>query len=314
MLLDDIAFAISKIDVLGKKLQRATMTSYFRVDFQKQTDGSARRTILNKVKSRKWRMKVFLKGIYFINLMGFLAAMIFVSVRQSDGYYQCSSITVRLGRDEVWEAAVVEFQQTTPGSVVTEEMVLVYSYFNGVYVKDDNRISEGRPIYIERKKTAGSQPFDDGPSPLVVGWNLTFNAIEPAEIRYCEGHWIFTHKYIRKSRRSHLDDSDCNWLLRSPATDEFDLLDVDGKWQFWAGDISETEVKISCDECEDNSDCNLNGICNSDGECECFVEDEVVFLGTHCEVGKHSYLSSLFIMHDKQSALTYYIILFCRLQ
>ena len=143
---------------------------------------------------------------------------------------------------------------------------------------------------------------------------MTFNAIEPAEIRYCEGHWIFTHKYIRKSRRSHLDDSDCNWLLRSPATDEFDLLDVDGKWQLWSGDISETEVNFICDECQDNSDCNLNGICNSDGECECFVEDEVVFLGTHCEVGKHSYLSSLFIMHDKQSALTCYITLFCRLQ
>lgn len=32
--LDDIAFSVSKLDVLGKRLQRATFTPYFRVEFQ----------------------------------------------------------------------------------------------------------------------------------------------------------------------------------------------------------------------------------------------------------------------------------------
>ena len=215
---------------------------------------------------------MFLKGAYFINLIGFLAALIVVSLRQINGYYQCSSITVRLGRDEVWEEAVVEWQQYTPGSIEVDEMVLVYSYFNGVYVKDDERTSEQRPIYVEQKKTAGKGiPFDEKSSPYYISQNhphkVSLLAIVPAEIRYCNGHWIFTHEYIRKSKRSDLDDSDCNWLLRSPETDKFDLLDVDGSFQIWAGDISETEVSIVCDECQDNSDCNLNGICNANGEC-----------------------------------------------
>ena len=32
--LDDIAFALCKLDVLGKRLQRASMTPYYTVEFQ----------------------------------------------------------------------------------------------------------------------------------------------------------------------------------------------------------------------------------------------------------------------------------------
>ena len=83
--LDDIGFAISKIDVLGKRMHRATMTPYFRVNFEKQKESFG----------HKWRVKVFLKSTYFINFAGFLAAMIVVSVRQTTGCYQCEDITVQ---------------------------------------------------------------------------------------------------------------------------------------------------------------------------------------------------------------------------
>ena len=77
--------------------------------------------------------------------------------------------------------------------------MLLYSWFNGVYVIDGSRTNEGRPIYVERKKTDGARPFD-GNSPLNKDYNVTINRITPAEIKYCGGHWIFTHEYISKSR------------------------------------------------------------------------------------------------------------------
>jgi len=43
----------------------------------------------------KRRIKIFLKGAYFVNLLAFLAAMVVVNVRQNNNYYQCKSITVR---------------------------------------------------------------------------------------------------------------------------------------------------------------------------------------------------------------------------
>ena len=77
-------------------------------------------------------------------------------------------------------------------------MMLLYSWFNGVYVIDGSRTNEGRPIYVEQKKTDGT-PFD-GNSPVHKVYNVTINRITPAEIKYCGGHWIFTHEYISKSR------------------------------------------------------------------------------------------------------------------
>ena len=43
----------------------------------------------------KRRIKIFLKGAYFVNLLAFLAAMVVVTVRQNNNYYQCESITIR---------------------------------------------------------------------------------------------------------------------------------------------------------------------------------------------------------------------------
>ena len=84
--LDDIGYTICRMDVFGKRLRRATMTPYFDDEIENHE---------NERLGVKWRMRVFLKGLYFVNLAVFLAVMIIVSVRQTNGKYQCESITIR---------------------------------------------------------------------------------------------------------------------------------------------------------------------------------------------------------------------------
>lgn len=49
--------------------------------------------------------------------------------------------------------------------------------------------------------------------------------------------------------------------------------------------ISNIKVQLTCNECDNNADCNLNGECQEDGTCKCFeYVDGVSFLGPHCEV------------------------------
>lgn len=74
-----------------------------------------------------------------------------------------------------------------------------------------------------------------------------------------------------------------NWLLRSPETTEFNLLDVAGQWQVWTGVIEKAEITVKKNVCSDESDCNMNGQCK-DGKCICDEEDGVTFMGEHCEV------------------------------
>ena len=83
--LDDIAFALCKKDVLGKILQRATMTPHFNTEFKKQKESLGLRRKRN----------ICLKGTYYLNLALLLAAMIVISVMQGKGMLQCESITVR---------------------------------------------------------------------------------------------------------------------------------------------------------------------------------------------------------------------------
>jgi hypothetical protein len=106
------------------------------------------------------------------------------------------TIPSELVGEEIWTDAVVQWPDYsvahTPGSI--ETMILVYSYFNGVYAKADGQVSQGRPIYVEQNKY-DRKPFTE------TGWLDKFDHIVPAEIKYCGGHWIFTHKFIRKSLR-----------------------------------------------------------------------------------------------------------------
>lgn len=62
---------------------------------------------------------------------------------------------------------------------------------------------------------------------------------------------VFTHDHIR---RSEDDQSGCNWLLRSPETNEYDLMNVDGDWKIWTGLVSTSTVSIQCNSCNDNVD------------------------------------------------------------
>jgi len=141
----------------------------------------------------------------------------------------------------------------------------VFSTFNGAYLR--NGTHAGRPIYQERKKFNGKK-FDT--------W-----MVPPAEIRYDEeiGAWIFRHPNIAKKK-----NEPGSWLLRSPDTTEYNLLNVGNTWDIWVGVIGSTQVTYSCMKCNSATDCNLNGEC-IDGTCKCHENDGGnKYLGPHCEV------------------------------
>lgn len=273
--LDDICFQIAKYDAIGRRMQIATTRKYFKEDIHDY-----------KEKSKRGRgLRFFLKSLNFFDAVVMLTPMAIVSYRQQSGYYQCTEISVTFG-SEIYRDAIIKWPdssvQYAPGSF--DKMVLAYSYFNGVYMKDLNKTNDGRPIYFELKKSDRT-PFDDqGPSynPYNLGW-WRFDAVRPAQFMYCDGRWIFTHPYVFKSRN---EETKCQWLARSEETSSFDLLSVirNGKWEVWQGTIQDTRLSAKCNTCEDDATCNLNGICNKDGMCDCNVEDSVYHLGVHCQV------------------------------
>jgi len=88
---------------------------------------------------------------------------------------------------------------------------------------------------VEQKKFDGT-PFDTtSPDPVNISVKI------PARIQYCKSirAWVFMHEYIRKS--THHEDSECPWLLRSEETDVYDIEEVQGPWQVWAGVIGKTD-------------------------------------------------------------------------
>ncbi|KAL7549657.1 hypothetical protein ACHAWF_012923 [Thalassiosira exigua] len=267
--LDDIAFELAKKDFLGKRLGRACTARLFQTEFEKQKFG------------RSCAASLFLKSVYFINLVAFLGGLITVTLNQVNSVYQCDSITVDFG-DHVWEDAVV-FKPDT-GEYV--DRVLVFSTFNGVYVKSPDYTANGRPVYEERKKF-NQEPFDP------EGYLAT---VVPAQIRYCAKPleaWCFYHPHIKKTNpgvdmgKAEESGELASVMLWSEKTEEYDLLDVPKEWNIWRGMITEALVHYECNKCDKASDCNLNGLCNDDGECECFKDPNnglQLYMGTHCEV------------------------------
>mmetsp|Transcript_24187 Transcript_24187/g.41279 ORF Transcript_24187/g.41279 Transcript_24187/m.41279 type:complete len:672 (+) Transcript_24187:20-2035(+) len=257
--LGDIAFKLARMSMLSTSMKEATTRRYFRTEFRRPTLG--------------WKAKsFFFVAVYLFNLCGLLVGMIYVSVRQSRGDFQCKSITVKF-REDIWREAIV-------GSNPEDKRVLVYSNFNGVYAQDGS-MHDGRPVYTERRKFDGTE-FDTTP-PSFNPFNYT--VVIPAKIQYCKifRAWVFMHENIRRSRD---DNSDCPWLLRSEETGVFDIEEVNQmNWEVWQGVIETTDVRITCNECNDNEDCNLNGECKRDGSCDCSKDiDGRTFLGPHCEV------------------------------
>ena len=170
--LDDIAFKLAKYDVLGKTLRNAAMSAHFRVEFER------------KPFAYRKRMTRFVKCLYVFNLVVFAVGNFAVAFLQRSGYFQCKSIIAIFGED-IWERAYGRDG---------EHEVLVYSYFNGIYVQGGT--NQGRPIYIEQQKSGGT-PFDTM-APFDAPWG-PIDPIVPAKIMYCRGRWIFTHDFIRKS-------------------------------------------------------------------------------------------------------------------
>jgi len=246
--LDDIAFKLAQMDgMLGKTVYRATTSKRYRAEFKKQKGGKKTHT--------------FLKLVYVMNLGILLASMATVSIRQKNGYYQCKEVTVHFG-DAVWTNAIIKNSQGEEGK--EGERVLLYKYFDGIFMTDGER-HDDRLVYKEMRK------YDGTPYEIQVG----------AEIKYCrsEKSWVLTHPYIHKSKYLDMYDSDesgcSSWLLRSPETTSYDLLDVDVVWDVWVGIISQAEVSVICNWCNEDTDCNLNGWCVN-GECQCFDDNSEV--------------------------------------
>jgi len=263
--LDNVAFSLAKMSMLSASMKAATTRRYFRTEFKRSNPGQSGKSF-------------FFVVIYLLNLSGLLGGMIYVSMKQANGDYQCKSITAKF-REDIWRNALV----VSSGGY--EERTLMYSYFNGEYVQDGN-MHDGRPIYIERRKFDGTEFDTTLPSKNLLNTTVKI----PAKFQYCSSirAWVFMHDNIRKSRRdcsSRPECSDCPWLLRSEETEVYDIEEVKGPWQVWQGVIEATDVRISCNECDENADCNLNGVCQKDGTCECFDDVEgVTFFGLHCEV------------------------------
>ncbi|KAL7554378.1 hypothetical protein ACHAWF_018209 [Thalassiosira exigua] len=190
--LDDIAFSLARMDVLGKKMLRACTAKCFQTEFEKERLG------------RSKKLGFFLKAVYGLNLAVLLAGMAVVSARQISGHYQCESITVDLGQS-VWDEAVVNMPQEQYDRWVSlypyfadavspdrdEIWTLVFSYFNGFYEKDGTHA--GRPIYRERRKH----------DRMLYGEGMPHEYVVPATIKFCEeiSAWVFTHDYIQRSKK-----------------------------------------------------------------------------------------------------------------
>ena len=100
--------------VLGKRMQTATMSQVFEAEFEKQ----------RTVRGMKWKMKLVLKAIYFLNLAGFLAGMIIVSSRQIKGDYYAKSVTLQF-QDRVWDDSYPVMRKQ--GRVHDVKVILVYA-------------------------------------------------------------------------------------------------------------------------------------------------------------------------------------------
>ena len=255
--IDDVAFRLARLSVFGRHLKQASLWGCFRREVEKLP-----------LSERRGKMTQFVSALYLVNFCTMMAGMAIISRRQSSGCYTCASITVRFS-DEIWENAFV--LNSTTGRVDNGRFYLIYSYFNGKYVV--NGTHDGRSVYTEQNK------FDDRPYEVKIG----------ATTSYCkeEQAWMFMHERIRKDANTL--DSTCPWLLRSPETFSFDLLEVSGDWSIWTGVISDgASFRTTCNGCETYTDCNFHGAC-VDGRCVCEMSESdgfPLYMGTHCELSR----------------------------
>ena len=204
-------------------------------------------------KIRKWSKRL-VRAIYFSSMIIMLSGLAIITSRQTDGAYGCRSLIVSFG-DGSWEEAWVKLDDKCSNNSTCsgdnqqcyiededssgfcyEKRLLIYSHFNGYYIQDG--ILAERPRYLERNKENGEK----------------FKTTAPAELEYCEDieSWVLRHPDIRAS----LDNSrsnECNWLLRSDETEEFDLVELSREnWFLWKGKIQQDyQIDIKCAEVSD---------------------------------------------------------------
>jgi len=288
--IDDIIFELCKRGFLGRNLRYITnQTHSYEAPGNELHRGSAVQSSTEStnqpltastiasfnLESFSIWCKRIIRFIFYMNMLVMLAGLAYVSVTQDTGEYRCKSISVAFG-DDVWEGAWVIKEGEEP-----EDRLLIYSHFNGIYVEETLSLKENlasvedRPMFTERNKEDGDR----------------FQKTVPAEFMYCEDieAWVFRHPQIRTKNTAVTGgetENECNWLLRSPRTDSFDLIEVAeaGGWEVWKGvkDVDYT-ISITCNDCGDDADCNYNGKC-VDQKCECY--DELDFFGVYCELQK----------------------------
>ena len=138
------------MSMLSTSMRVATTRRYFRTQFKRFNTGQSGKSFLFVV-------------IYLFNLCGLLGGMIYVSIKQANGAFQCQSITAKF-QEDIWRRALVLSNQGY------ERKILMYSSFNGVYVQDGN-MHDGRPVYRERRKFDGTEFDTTLPSPNLL--NIT---------------------------------------------------------------------------------------------------------------------------------------------
>ena len=73
------------------------------------------------------RVNQIVRFMYFLNAAIILAGLAYITSTQQNGNYRCGTISV-LFDEEIWENAIVILPDGG-----TEERVLIYSSFNGIY-------------------------------------------------------------------------------------------------------------------------------------------------------------------------------------
>jgi hypothetical protein len=268
--IDDTTFALAKKGFFGKSLlvaanqhyslemgemRRYTMERTDRRDVMARSTASMveRRLSFSGLIASNNHVNRVVRFIYFLNAAFVLGGLGYITQKQKQGHYRCNSINVVFD-EEVWERAIIALPNGD-----TDERLLIYSTFNGIYREQGS--VEGYPKYVEQNKNDGS---GFGPNSNVTG----------AEIRYCHdiGSWIFTHPKI-------IVQNECSWLWRSHQTEDFDILSTTySSWEAWTGKVTLSQVSIRCKECSEDSDCNYHGICE-DKMCQCDGEH----YGISCE-------------------------------
>ena len=143
--------------VFSRSLRVATNKKYFRTEFKKEFNKAERSRrlsfflvsdecvklicsfVISVMQSDIYSYSFLQKTLYFINLIALLSGLIYVTIRQSRGGYQCKSISVII-KEEVWEESIVRDPERDD-----EEMVLIYPFFNGMY-NQDGTSHDGRPV------------------------------------------------------------------------------------------------------------------------------------------------------------------------